>query len=549
MEGLTTANMDHHGLVAALCKDLQITKRIDKRLLPDASRKVSPGVGVVAMIINGLGYTNRTLYMSDHFFASKPIERLLGPHLQAEDLTDHTLAHGLDDIAEYGASKLFMEVAMEIALDNNLLSQVNHLDTTSFSLEGSYQGEENEQVISITHGYSKDHRPDLKQVVLSLVVNGPSAIPICMEALSGNSSDKVSFHQTISKVEAFKRQIDLDQTYTWVADAALYTRDKLLKDNTYTWLTRVPENIKQARELLAKPDEAIDWQQQANGYKISSYTSHYGDIEQRWLLVYSQQSYQKEQKTLESKLEKEKEKLKQCLWHLSKQVFSCEKDAKKAIDQLAKKQKLLTISYQIESIKGYLRPGKPHSGEEQVTKGYQVVGDFTENEQEILLLLRKKGRFILASNKLDQEGLSDQAMLATYKGQQKVEGGFRFLKDPWFMVDSVYLKLERRIEALMMIMTLTLLVYNVGQYKMRKQLSDNQATIPNQLGKAISNPTLRWVFQILEGIGVIYLNEQLTSQKEVSYISNMTPLRDEVVRLFGLSATSIYGINEQKKGE
>ncbi len=548
MEGLSTSNLDHHGIVGSLCKDLQIAARIDKYLKPDAKRKVSPGQGVVAMIINGLGYTGRTLYMSNQFFANKPLERLLGANIRAEDLTDHTLAHGLDDLSAYGVDKLFMEVAMEIAIEHDLLSKVNHLDTTSLSLEGSYQGHEQDQIITITHGYSKDHRPDLKQVVLSLVVNGASGIPICMEALSGNSSDKTSFHQTISKVEAFKKQIDLGQGYTWVADAALYTPDKLLKNNACTWLTRVPESIKQAKLLLETPDSNIKWQDQGRGYKTSSHTSDYGGIKQRWLLVYTQEGYQREKKTLENKLSKESAKLKQSLWHLSNQVFACQQDSQKAIEEIVKQDKLHTISYQIKEIKGYNRAGKPQAGEEQVVKGYQVVSSFKENEQEIAKILLKKGRFILATNQLDIEEMSDEVMLSTYKEQEKVERGFRFLKDPWFMVDEVYLKLPRRIEALMMVMALTLLVYNVGQYIMRQELKKQQATLPNQLGKQIDNPTLRWVFQMLEGIGVIYFNNRLLDYQKESYISNMTPLREKIIQLFGVSAISIYGIDAQKNG-
>ena len=57
--------------------------------------------------------------------------------------------------------------------------------------------------------------------------------------------------------------------------------------------------------------------------------------------------------------------------------------------------------------------------------------------------------------------------------RQGVERGFRFLKDPWFMVDSVFLKSPRRIEALMMVMTLCLLVYNVAQYHLRDKLKAN----------------------------------------------------------------------------
>jgi transposase len=173
-EEIQTANMDHHGLVAALCKDLKIAERIDERLEFDPQRKVSPGQAVVAMILNGLGFTNRRLYLTTQFFASKPIERLLGSGLCAANLTDYTLGHALDDVSAYGASKLFAEVAFATALENDLLGLTNRLDTTSLSVHGSYEVEDDSQVIEITHGYSKDHRPDLKQAVLSLVVNGPS---------------------------------------------------------------------------------------------------------------------------------------------------------------------------------------------------------------------------------------------------------------------------------------------------------------------------------------------------------------------------------------
>jgi transposase len=69
-------------------------------------------------------------------------------------------------------------------------------------------------------------------------------MPLFMEPLSGNNSDKVSFHETIKKVEAFKKQINLEKNFKWVADSALYTADKLLKNNDVLWLTRVPETIK-----------------------------------------------------------------------------------------------------------------------------------------------------------------------------------------------------------------------------------------------------------------------------------------------------------------
>ena len=155
-------------------------------------------------------------------------------------------------------------------MENNLLGKLNHLDSTSITVNGDYahspEGDDGEPAtIHLTHGHSKDYRPDLKQAVLSLVVNGPSNMPIWMDALSGNSSDKTSLHETIRKVKAFQKQLDISSTEKWVADSALYTSEKLLANLDYLWLTRVPETVGEARELVRKPDAEIAWHPHLDG--------------------------------------------------------------------------------------------------------------------------------------------------------------------------------------------------------------------------------------------------------------------------------------------
>lgn len=125
------------------------------------------------------------------------------------------------------------------------------------------------------------------------------------------------------------------------------------------------------------------------------------------------------------------------------------------------------------------------------------------NEDEIDKLLNSKGRFMLATNDLDEVNFSGKQMLNKYKEQQNVEGGFRFIKDPSFMLDSIFLKSPKRIEALMMLMTLCLMVYNIAQYKLRQRLKTENETLPNQLNKEVKNPTIRWIFQVMEGINII----------------------------------------------
>ena len=262
---------DHHGIIAAVCKDLKIAERIDALLPMHEKRTVSPGRSVVAMILNGLGFTNRRLYLTPQFFASKPVERLLDAPIKAQHLNDYTLGHTLGQIAGYGVSRLFGSVAFGIALEHRLLGGLTHLDSTSLSVSGEYAQTESPEpaTIHLTYGHSKDNRPDLKQAVLSLVVNGPSNLPIWMEAHDGNNSDKVSFHETIRKARAFQKDMDLTGDFKWVADSALYSADKLLAQNDYLWLTRVPESVKEARDSLSRPDREIPWQAGDDGYKYA----------------------------------------------------------------------------------------------------------------------------------------------------------------------------------------------------------------------------------------------------------------------------------------
>jgi transposase len=161
--------------------------------------------------------------------------------------------------------------------------------------------------------------------------------------------------------------------------------------------------------------------------------------------------------------------------------------------------------------------------------------------------LNKKGRFILATNDMDTESFPASRMLEEYKAQQGVERGFRFLKDPWFMVDSVFLKSPRRIEALMIVMTLCLLVYNVAQYRLRDKLKTTGETLPNQLKKEVQNPTMRWIFQVMEGLGIARLESGPGADSPATVrelVTNMTLLRKEIC-LSVPTACRMHGLNPE----
>jgi transposase len=67
--------------------------------------------------------------------------------------------------------------------------ETGHLDLTSFHVDGEYANQ-GEGSIEITHGYSRDHRPDLKQFMMNLICVGDGDIPVMMEVASGNNPTK-----------------------------------------------------------------------------------------------------------------------------------------------------------------------------------------------------------------------------------------------------------------------------------------------------------------------------------------------------------------------
>ena len=90
--------LDHWGVVAGMCDDLGIAALIDRVIVQDRDKRtVSVGTGVKAMILNGLGFMNRALYLTPPFFEGKPLARLWGPGIHAEHLNDDGLGRQLDE--------------------------------------------------------------------------------------------------------------------------------------------------------------------------------------------------------------------------------------------------------------------------------------------------------------------------------------------------------------------------------------------------------------------------------------------------------------------
>jgi len=417
--------LDHLGLVSGFCKEIGLAELINQRM-PKESHKsmISNGTLLVAMILNGLGFVSRTLHMYPEYFSEKPTERLLGKGILPSHINEDVMGRFLDSLYELGVSDLYQEIALRVVKYLKLPCKSLNLDTTSFHLDGQYERDVDAKSIHITRGYSRDHRPDLNQVVLSLITENQAGIPLYMQAVSGNVNDTETFKKTVkSHLKSLKAAYH--NTY-FIADSALISK---------------------------KTERAtIDFKK------------------------------------------------------LMRQKFACDIDAGKALQGWLDKQEFIRIN-EPEIIRHDKRTkrGRPGLNDEVVTT-FQITGMITTDLSLRNEAQQTNGLFILGTNDLSED-LCMQFLLDEYKSQQAVERGFRFLKSPDFLTSSLFLKKPERIEALLMIMTCSLMVYAGIEHLIRQRLTEQSAFFPDMKKKPTQRPTARWVFFCFQGISVLIIDK------------------------------------------
>jgi transposase len=142
---ISIRNLDHLGLVAALCDELGIAGMIDALLLKKPPAKVSHGQAFVAMLLNRLGFHIGTLHIFPLFFANKPVERLIGPGIRADDLNDDVLKRCQDALFEADVSTLYQVLSEKVVALLGLQGTAVHLYITSFHVDGAYDCADGEQ--------------------------------------------------------------------------------------------------------------------------------------------------------------------------------------------------------------------------------------------------------------------------------------------------------------------------------------------------------------------------------------------------------------------
>ena len=294
LQSIQVQNINHLGIIAGIIDDIGIEEIINQELGIEKTEVVTAGQVVKAIILNGLGFVSKPLYLFPQFFEDKATEHLIGKGIESKHLNDDKIGRVMDKLYLKGLSSVFLLIALAVVNKYQISTEFSHLDSSSFSVHGKYGEkllggkilsltEENPQIspvtLTITHGYSRDHRSDLKQFIIDLIVSGDGDIPLFLRVADGNENDKAVFGKIAKE---YKSMVNFETMI--VADSALYTENNLKLMKGIEWLSRVPLSIKEAKTLVSELSSSDFTSSSLAGYSWYEVSNNYGGIEQRWLV-------------------------------------------------------------------------------------------------------------------------------------------------------------------------------------------------------------------------------------------------------------------------
>jgi transposase len=520
---ISAGQVNHLPIVAHFARRLGLVQIVN-RLVP-TQMAVEPGVIVLGLVLDTLSGRSPLYHLSTAF---EDCERavLFGQDLPAEYFSDDNVGRMLDCLFATGTQRIFSALSVRALECFPVSTHHAHFDTTSVSLYGDYLSAEGEQApFSIAHGYSKDKRPDLKQFVLSLLcVEGN--VPIVGKLEDGNASDKSINHRLLGEIGAHMQQHGVaEDAFIYIADSAMVTEANLAQIGERTrFITRLPATYNEHERVILDAIEADAWEDVGRiaetpptknrpgaSYRVQERSVTLYGNDYRAVVVHSSAHDQRRQKRLERELRASREQIEQVAKASAKKTFFCRPDAEAAAAEVRSSSSAYhQLQVRVEERPRY-GPGRPKKGAARIPVAidYVLRTQIGEKREDIEKRRQLAGCFVLLSNVADQEqgGYSAERILRTYKEQNAIEKNFGFLKDDQ-IVNALFLKRPERIEALGLILLISLLIWRLTELVMRTELQAREATLPGWDNKPTARPTAYMVTWKFKGALILCIDGQ-----------------------------------------
>jgi transposase len=215
-------------LLVPIVERLKLREIVNARCHPDGAVLPDLDLGrVVEVIVFNRLLAPRPLVHVETWLADTVLPELLG--VDADQANDDRLARALDALAPHLDGlwqDLIVGAVPAFGLD---LSQLGY-DLTSVSFCGDY-----EEAELITFGYSRDHRPDRKQIELATTVTLAGGVPVDYRVLAGNVADRTTPVENLRRLQGLLALLPArtpgEPAPLVISDRAMLTEDAIAAYN------------------------------------------------------------------------------------------------------------------------------------------------------------------------------------------------------------------------------------------------------------------------------------------------------------------------------
>jgi transposase len=480
---------------------------------------------------------------------------------QLSQLNDDRVGRSLDRLFDATTPQLVMDVVRQMVREFDLKLDELHNDSTSISFFGQYEDAAQEDkrrgkpTAAVTYGHSKDHRPDLKQLLYILTVTDDGGVPVYFTTASGNVTDDTTHQETWELL----RQLTCRKDFLYVADCKLATSKNLQyivnrggrfisllprtrKEDTEfrKRLVDAPDKVawKHVKDILNKDGEIIDRvkvcgesQESKEGYRLYWYHSCRKQERDAASRQRSIERALKELRELEQRLKSPRTR------------FRERPKVEEAVSEILRVTRsgawvqVVTEAVEEETYK-QARPGRPSKKTKyvrEVRERYQL--SITVDQSQVATDQASDGVFPLISSEQD---MSAADVLAAYKRQPIIEKRFSQFKTD-FSVAPVYLKEISRIHSLLCIYFLALCVQTLLERELRRAMvaAELESLPLYPEGRACQAPTARRVLDVFEAIQRHEF--QQAGESLETCVTELRPLHRQLLKFLGLAIRS-YGL-------
>jgi transposase len=550
------------GIANTIIKKLRFVDIINEAVHWDRAHwNISPGSLAKMLVLGTLTDIRIPLTHLEERLEGIDTEFFLEEPHKSDFVNESNVGEALDRIGEADYDGMYRTIALSAFRQYEIPLTRMHSDTTTISFYGEYDPEkldlseeEKEAILHIERGYNKDGRPECNQVVVGQITN-ECGVPIVSKTMDGATSDIDWNKEAIKYASELAALGFKDGIY--VADCKLVTKELVTAMNDaesgLRFVSRCPANFGDSleRRMIAKAYEDGRWNmigcisetKEATQYKGISFVEEICGAPMRLLVLESDTLCEKARHAAAQK----KKALTPLIKELEHKRWMCLADAEAERSRFMGMKQLALfdcdVSIEKRSVEKWPRGRRSMDTRPSIVETYHLhVDRLSESIPAYQEFLQRESCVVLISNVTD--GMSDEDLLRTYKGQHVVESSFRMLKSPQ-LASVIYLKSQTRIQALNMLLTFSLLLRAIIQYRLREGLSAFKEERPGEKiyagwgGRELKSPTFKLLYE--HSINCCFVRENCD---EYSFEWPSIETRSRVEPLLGLLGLRLEQIME-----